>query len=353
MSADEAPPRLPLALTMGDPAGVGPDIAILAWLRRDSEGLTPFALYGDPGVIAARATSLGVSIEIAEIDSLTDAHRAFARALPVINVPVAADVAAGKPDSANAKAVIAAIDSAVAAVASGDAAAIVTNPIAKAVLYAAGFSHPGHTEYLAELASRHWRGQPHKPVMLLVAETADVTLRVVPMTIHVPLRAVPALVTSETIVETATTLAASLARDFAIGRPRIAIAGLNPHAGEGGAIGAEDRDIIAPAIAELRALGLDVSGPHSADAMFHAAARATYDAAIAMYHDQALIPIKTLAFDDGVNDTLGLPFIRTSPDHGTAFDIAGTGRASPSSLIAALKLADRMARRRAKTTAPP
>jgi 4-hydroxythreonine-4-phosphate dehydrogenase len=231
----------------------------------------------------------------------------------------------------------------VLAVLRGDARAVVTNPISKSVLQAGGFAHPGHTEFLGALAEAHFGIAQAKPVMLL----ASAELKVVPLTVHIPLSRVASEISIEAIVETASILNLTLARDFGIARPRIAVAGLNPHAGEQGTIGLEDTEIIAPAIAALVSLGLDVTGPHSADTLFHAAARETYDAVLAMYHDQALIPIKTLAFDSGVNVTIGLPFVRTSPDHGTAFSIAGTGRARPLSLIEALRLADTLSRRRA------
>ncbi|MFN0219142.1 MAG: 4-hydroxythreonine-4-phosphate dehydrogenase PdxA [Hyphomicrobium sp.] len=348
---DRGGSRRPIGLTMGDPAGVGPDLAIEAWVGREAAGLSPFLLYADPDLIAARAADLGMKCPVAVVTDAGEAAGVFATRVPVMTVKLAAPSRAGKPDSANAGAVIAAIDRAVEDVATGRISAVVTNPIAKSVLYAAGFKHPGHTEYLGELAARFWPGAPSRPLMMLSVETEDVTLRVAPLTIHVPLRDVPALVTANRIIETARTLATALKRDFGLATARIAVAGLNPHAGEDGAIGTEDRDVIAPAIERLKAEGLSVTGPHSADTMFHATARRNYDAAIAMYHDQALIPIKSLAFDAGVNVTLGLPFIRTSPDHGTAFDIAGTGRASPSSLIAALKLARRMAARRAQVSA--
>jgi 4-hydroxythreonine-4-phosphate dehydrogenase len=268
----------------------------------------------------------------------------------VVPIPLARPVEPGRPDPANGAAVIAAIEQATAAVVRGEAAAVVTNPIAKGVLYKAGFTHPGHTEFLADLASRLVGNGPWRPVMLLASDE----LRVVPLTIHIPLAEVPKALSQELIVETACILNDALVRDFGLGverRPRIAVTGLNPHAGEDGAMGTEEQTIIAPAIASLRQQGLDVTGPHPADTLFHAEARAGYDAVIAMYHDQALIPIKTLAFDRAVNVTLGLPFVRTSPDHGTAFDIAGTGKASAASLSAALDLAAQMAANRAKAAA--
>jgi 4-hydroxythreonine-4-phosphate dehydrogenase len=265
-----------------------------------------------------------------------------AAALPVRHIPASAPVVAGRPDALNAPSVIQAIEDAAQDVAFGHALALVTNPIAKHVLYGAGFQHSGHTEFLAELASRFVPSRRWVPVMMLASDV----LRVVPLTVHVPIAAVPGTITRELLLAGARITHEALQRDFAIPAPRIVVAGLNPHAGEAGSIGREEVDVLAPAIAELSAEGLAVSGPYSADSLFHAAARARFDAAITMYHDQALIPLKTLAFDTGVNVTLGLPFVRTSPDHGTAFDIAGTGDASPSSLIAALRMAATMAERR-------
>jgi 4-hydroxythreonine-4-phosphate dehydrogenase len=334
---------MPLALTMGDPAGIGLEIALKAWQARTAENLAPFCLYGNAAALTARAREHSLDVPVAVISNPSEAAHHFARALPVVDVPLAVPAIAGQPSSRNAAAVISAISRAVADAAAGRVRAVVTNPVSKAVLYDAGFMHPGHTEYLAALADEHWPGQQHQPVMMLACGA----LKVVPLTIHVALSKVPALVTADLIVSTARIVAAALKRDFAIPSPRIAVAGLNPHAGEDGSIGTEDRDVIAPALRALIADGISVTGPHPADTLFHAAARATYDAVIAMYHDQALIPIKTLAFDEGVNVTLGLPFVRTSPDHGTAFDIAAKGIASPLSLIEALKLADQMSRRRA------
>lgn len=325
-----------LALTIGEPAGIGPDITIAAWQGRAENQIPPFYLLGNAEFIRRRAQSLGIDIAVAEVEP-QDAARIFTRALPVVNIGEVPAARPGRPDTTSAPIAIAAIRRAVADVTAGLATAVVTNPIAKSVLYDAGFTHPGHTEFLAELA-RHDNRTP-LPVMLLWSPT----LAVVPVTIHVPLREAIAQLTSELIVATSRILVADLIARFGIARPRLAIAGLNPHAGEGGSLGHEDQAIVAPAVATLCAEGIDARGPLPADTMFHAAARQTYDCAVCMYHDQALIPIKTLAFDDGVNVTLGLPFIRTSPDHGTAFDIAGTGRANPSSLIAALRLAARMA----------
>ncbi len=325
-----------LALTIGEPAGIGPDITIAAWRRRMEDRLPPFYLLGNAGFIQRRAEILGADIAVATVEP-EQAADAFAQALPVVPLDEAPTARPGQPDATSAGTAIASIRRAVADVCAGRASAVVTNPIAKSVLYDAGFTHPGHTEFLAELAA-DGGAVPH-PVMLLWSPM----LAVVPVTIHVPLREAITQLTSDLIVATARIVVADLIRRFGIARPRLAVAGLNPHAGEGGALGSEDQAVIAPAVATLRAEGIEARGPLPADTMFHPAARRTYDCALCMYHDQALIPIKTVAFDDGVNVTLGLPFIRTSPDHGTAFDIAGTGRANPSSLIAALRLAARMA----------
>jgi 4-hydroxythreonine-4-phosphate dehydrogenase len=329
---------LPLLLTMGDPAGIGPEIATRAWLERERQDLPAFAYVGDPGDLRARAVACGLDIR-AEPSKPEAAAALFADALPVIAVPLARPSRPGRAEPANAPCVIKCIETAVALIHDGRAAGLITNPIHKAGLYGAGFDYPGHTEFLGALAQQAW-GRPVRPVMMLACDE----LRVVPVTIHVPLAAVPGALTRELIVETGRIVARELKERFAIATPRLALSGLNPHAGEDGALGSEERTIIAPAIDRLRADGIDASGPYPADALFHEAARQRYDAALAMYHDQALIPIKTLAFDRAVNVTLGLPFPRTSPDHGTAFDIAGTGRASAKSLIEAIKLAGRLAR---------
>ena len=333
----------PITVTMGDPAGIGPDISLMAWLRRDAERLPPFAFLGDAALLRARAAQLGLDVPIAVIGAFGEASGAFPNALPVLPCPLALEVSAGKPTSEAASTIISSIERGVALALDGNAAAVVTNPIAKHILAKAGFQHPGHTEFLGALAQA--RGLPATPVMML----CGAGLRVVPVTIHIPLAAVPAALTSDLIIETTRVTARDLQRYFGIAQPRLAITGLNPHAGEDGMLGHEDQAVIVPAIEALRREGLRVTGPHPADALFHARARANYDAVLAMYHDQALIPLKTLAFDEGVNVTLGLPFIRTSPDHGTAFDIAGTGKARPDSLIAALHLAAAMAGEVART----
>lgn len=339
---------VPLAVTMGDPAGIGPELTVRAWTRRASDGLAPFVYVGNGDHLEATARALGVSLSIRRVASFAEVAGEHGPVLPVLDIALAAPVVPGRPAAANGTAVIAAITRAVEAVVAGDAAAVVTNPIAKSVLYAAGFAHPGHTEFLADLARRLVPGAPSDPVMMIASDE----LNVVPLTIHVPLAEVPQAITRDAILRTARIMHQALHRDFGIARPRIAVTGLNPHAGEDGSMGTEDRDIIAPAIAILRGEALDVTGPHPADTLFHAGRRASYDAVLGMYHDQVLIPVKTLAFDTGVNVTLGLPFVRTSPDHGTAFDIAGKGLASPGSLIAAMKLAARMAGRRRAAKAP-
>ena len=326
-----------LALTAGDPSGIGPDIAIQTWLMRRDENVPPFLLLADPDQIASRAKLLGVRIAIAGA-SLDDASDLFGDALPIAALDNPFVDTPGASSTGNAPGIIESIDRAVAMAIDCRADAVVTLPIAKKTLYDAGFPHPGHTEYLEPLARDAAPGD-HRAVMMI----AGPDLRTVPVTIHIPVAEVARQLTTKRIVEITQTTARDLTTRFGMDRPRLAIMGLNPHAGEGGSIGREDIEVILPAVEQLRHEGLAVSGPHPADTMFHPRARATYDVAICMYHDQALIPAKALAFDSAVNVTLGLPFIRTSPDHGTAFDIAGTGKARPDSLIAALKLARRLA----------
>jgi 4-hydroxythreonine-4-phosphate dehydrogenase len=328
-------PVLPLAMTMGEPAGIGPELALRAWRELAGEG-PPFFVIADPAALRDLARRLAFPVPLA-IVTPGEAVGAFDRALPVVPLSVPAAAAPGRPDGAFAAATIQSIERAVRYVHSGEAGAVVTNPIAKHVLYEAGFEFPGHTEFLGRL-SEQW-GARAQPVMMLWSPE----LSVAPVTIHIPLADVPAALTRDLIVSTARIVATDLRKRFGIARPRLAVAGLNPHAGEGGAMGREEVETIVPAIAQLRAEGIEAAGPYPADTMFHAAARSRYDVALAMYHDQGLIPIKTLAFDKGVNVTLGLPFVRTSPDHGTAFDIAGKGLANPASLIEALRLAARLA----------
>ncbi len=332
----------PLALTLGEPAGIGPDISLAAWRRRRELQLPCFYLIGDPDFIARRARLLGLDIPVDAVGP-REAAGVFARALPVVPLDVAVTAEPGHADASSAPAAIGAIRRAFDDVMKGEAAAMVTNPVAKAVLYRAGFPDPGHTEFLGRLASE-WISKPVHPVMMIWSEE----LAVVPVTVHLPLSAVTSGLSTALIVEVGRIVASDLVTRFKIARPRIAVAGLNPHAGENGTLGGDDAAVIAPAVRQLVADGIDARGPFPADTMFHAAARARYDVALCMYHDQALIPVKTLAFDHAVNVTLGLPFVRTSPDHGTAFDIAGTGQASAESLIAAIRLAARLA----KTAAP-
>lgn len=328
----------PLALSLGEPAGIGPDITLAAFAARAARQVPAFQVAGDPGLLAARARMLGWTVQLA-VCAPEEASAAFAAGrLPVLDTGIAATAAPGRPDAASAASVRASLDAALDLVIAGRAAALVTNPLAKSVMYTAGFGFPGHTEYLAHRAAAG-RDDPPRAVMMIWSEL----LAVVPATIHVPLAAVPGLLSVDLLVETGRIVAGDLARRFGLARPRLAFAGLNPHAGEDGTLGREDLEIIAPAVAALAAEGLDVRGPLPADTLFHPEARAGYDVAIGMYHDQVLVPAKTLAFHDGVNVTLGLPFIRTSPDHGTAFALAGTGAADPSSLIAALRLARRLA----------
>lgn len=328
---------LPLAVTFGEPAGIGPDITLKAWLQRAPEKMAPFYLVADPDFIARRARRLDLDVPITVVAPEASA-RAFPTHLPIVPIDLPATAEPGVPDASSAPAALASIQQAVEHVLRGHAAAVVTNPVAKSVLYRDGFTEPGHTEYLARLASE-LTGRPAHPVMMLWAPE----LAVVPVTVHLPLRDVPGTLTRELLVETGRIVARGLSARFGIAHPRLVAAGLNPHAGEDGALGPEDRDVVAPAVERLRDEGIAIRGPLPADTLFHAAARSAYDAALCMYHDQALIPIKTLAFDHAVNVTLGLPFVRTSPDHGTAFDLAGSGNASASSLIAALRLAARLA----------
>lgn len=334
---DDRPKRLPpLAVTMGDPAGVGGEIMLKAWLARGT-GIPGFFAIDDSRRLRRMAADMGLKAPVEVISDPAQAPEIFPHAVPVLEIPLPVPAIPGSLDPANAPAVRGSIEQAVALVSQGRASAVVTNPIHKSCLYAAGFDYPGHTEYLAALVK-----SPTPPVMMLLCEQ----LRVVPVTIHVSLAEVLRTLDTESIRITAEITAAALKTDFGIARPRLAVAGLNPHAGEDGAMGNEEAEIIAPAIAALKAAGIDAVGPLPPDTMFTPRARPTYDAAICMYHDQALIPLKALDFDGGVNVTLGLPIVRTSPDHGTALDIAGKGVAAPGSLIAALKLAAEMAEHR-------
>jgi len=335
-AARAAPP--PLAVSVGEPAGIGAEVVAMAWTRRVEAGLPAFYLLADPAFVADRLARAGLAVPVAVVAPDRAADH-FAAALPVVPVGAAMGDRPGRPDPSDAAAVIAAIETAVAHVRDGLAGAVVTAPIQKSNLYAAGFGFPGHTEFLGALAARHWPGEPCDPVMML----AGPELSTVPVTVHVALKDVPGLLTRERIVAVGRVVARDLVRRFGIADPRIAVAGLNPHAGEDGTMGREDLEVVGPAVADLRALGIRASGPHPADTLFHRRARAGYDVVLGMYHDQVLIPVKTIAFDETVNVTLGLPFVRTSPDHGTALDIAGRGIADPSSMVAAIALAGRMA----------
>lgn len=330
-----AGPTAPLALSMGEPAGVGPEVIAKAWSALRAEGPV-FAVIGDAALMRAQ----GQPVEA--ILSLADAAGVFGRAIPVLDTPLPASVTPGRPEAANAGAVADWIEQAVGLALSGEASGVVTAPIAKAPLYAAGFRFPGHTEFIAELTADVPFAGTRGPVMMLTARD----LRACLVTIHAPLAEVPELVTVERVSRTARVVHEAMRRDFGIDAPRLALAGLNPHAGESGSIGLEEIEVLIPAAAALRAEGIDISDPRPADTLFHDAARATYDAVLCLYHDQALIPVKTLDFWGGVNTTLGLPVVRTSPDHGTGFDIAGRGVARADSLIAAVRLAGEMAGKR-------
>lgn len=333
----------PLALTMGEPAGIGGEIALKSWLERANKGVPPFYLIDDPERLEALIARLGWSAPIQPVSRPEEAPDVFAHALPVLVHRLPRQPVPGTPQPDNAATVVSAIDLAVEHVQAGQAEAVVTNPIHKKTLLDAGFNHAGHTDYLAELA-----GEPARAVMMLACSA----LRVVPVCVHMSLRDSIEALTIDNIVESTRITAQSLKSDFGISQPHMALTGLNPHAGEGGAMGLEEIDIIRPAIERMKREGLSVRGPEPADTLFHDRARTGYDAAICMYHDQALIPIKTLDFHGAVNITLGLPFVRTSPDHGTAFEIAGTGVANETSLIAALRMANAMGRRRRGAAQP-
>jgi 4-hydroxythreonine-4-phosphate dehydrogenase len=327
----------PIALTMGDPAGIGGELTLRIWLALRGTGPCLVAL-DDPERLTVLARTLGLDVPVRIVDRASDAVAVFPDALPVLPVRLPEAAIPGRPNPANAAAVVTSIERATGLCLSGEASAMVTNPINKAALYQAGFHYPGHTEFLAALT-----GAVGQQIMML----ASPHLKVVPVTVHASLRASIAMLTTRMIIDAARTTATALRRDFGLVSPRLAVAGLNPHAGEQGALGDEETALIQPAIDTLRAEGIDVSGPWPPDTMFTPAARRRYDVAICMYHDQALIPLKTLDMDHGVNVTLGLPIVRTSPDHGTAYDIAGKGLADPSSLIAAIALAAELANSRA------
>lgn len=323
---------------MGEPAGIGPDLALQAWSGRKVLGLPPFYMRGDISLLYSRAKKLGLNLPIEET-SPESAAEIFHKALPVVQTGPALADRPGEEQDETGSSVVAAIEESVADIARGDAAGIVTLPINKSALYRTGFSFPGHTEFLGMLAERHWPGTRARPVMMI----AGPELMVVPVTIHIPIRDVPGSLNEELIVETAVITARDLRERFGFASPRLALCGLNPHAGENGTMGTEDRDVIFPAVERLKAMGIDASGPHPADTLFHPPARRTYDCALGMYHDQVLVPAKTIGFDDSVNVTLGLPFVRTSPDHGTAYGLAGKGTARVDSFAAALRMADALA----------
>ena len=326
----------PLIVSLGDPAGVGPEIVVKAWETLRDAG-PAFVVVGDR---AALETAGAPSIQTVEAPDASG----FSEALPLIDLPLDVAAVPGEPTSNAAPRVIEWIQTATAFVLSGVASGLVTAPIAKSYLYAAGFKFPGHTEFLGELAPPPDAGDGVGPIMMLTARDLRVSL----VTIHEPLAKVPSLLTIERIVNAGLVTAAALRRDFVVERARVAVCGLNPHAGEDGALGREEVDIVRPAVAALRARGIDATGPHPSDSLFHEEARGRYDAALCLYHDQALIPVKMLDFWGGVNVTLGLPIVRTSPDHGTGFDIAGKGVAKPDSLIAAIRLAAEIAANRAR-----
>lgn len=330
----------PLAVSLGDPAGVGPELIAEAWVRREAERLPPFLVAGGAGVLREAAARRGIDLPVERIGDPFAAVDVFDRALPVLPAAADASYRPGEPDDDGARLALASLELAATLAVEGHASALVTGPIAKAELAAIGFAFPGQTEYVADAS----RVPADDAVMML----AGPQLRTVPMTVHCALAEVPGLLSIPLIHRRATIVARALERDFGIAAPRIAICGLNPHAGEKGRMGREEIEIVEPAIAALRADGIDATGPHPADTLFAPHKRASYDVAIAMYHDQALVPLKTLDFDQGVNVTLGLPVVRTSPDHGTAFDIAGNGIATPSAMIAAIRMAGEMAARRAQ-----
>ena len=334
----------PLAVSLGDPAGIGPEVILKAWAAANSAQLQPFVVCGGASVLRGRAELLGWDCPIVEVDRFADGSGAFADSLPVLRIgETHAEDSAGKPDDNGARLALASLDRGIDLALSGEALALVTAPVAKAALNAIGHDFPGQTEYLATRSGL----QADRAVMML----AGPSVRTVPLTVHCALADVPRRLTTDLILTRARIAAASLTRDFAIEHPRLAVTGLNPHAGEDGTFGSEERDIIEPAIERLRDEGLAVSGPHAADALFAPHKRNGFDVAICMYHDQALIPVKALDFDQGVNVTLGLPFVRTSPDHGTAFDIAGRGIADPGAMIAALQMAQSCAANRSRRSA--
>ncbi|MET1415124.1 4-hydroxythreonine-4-phosphate dehydrogenase PdxA [Roseibium sp. HPY-6] len=330
--------KKPVAVSMGEPAGIGPELALLAWADRKPLKLPPFYIRADVSLLRQRAKTIGRKVPL-EVCAPEEAPSVFRKSLPVVQTGSQLSDKPAIEQEDTAGSVVSSIEQCVEDVKDGIASSLVTNPINKAALYKTGFSFPGHTEFLGALAAQHWPDKPAKPIMMI----AGPDLMVIPVTIHIPLKDVPDSLSEDLIVETVQIAAHDLKTRFGYAQPRIAVCGLNPHAGENGAMGSEDRDIIAPAIQKLRSFGIDATGPHPADTLFHPPARQTYDCAIGMYHDQVLVPAKTIGFDDSVNVTLGLPFVRTSPDHGTAYGLAGTGKARIDSFTASLRLAHALA----------
>lgn len=333
----------PLAISLGDPAGIGPELIALAWMARAQHDLSPFVVTGGADVLRQAAQSRGLTMPVVCVEDAGEANDAFAEGLPVLADAGDGSFTPGTPSVAGARLALNSLTRATQLALAGEVAALVTAPVAKAQLAAIGFAHPGQTEFLA-----HACGVAEEDAVMMLAGPS---LRTVPLTIHIPLAQVPAAVTQDLILRRCRVIAAALRRDFGLENPHLALAGLNPHAGEKGRMGDEEERVIAPAIAALQAEGINASGPHPADTLFAPHKRGSYDVAVAMYHDQALVPLKTLDFDNGVNMTLGLPIIRTSPDHGTAFDIAGKGLARPASLLAAIRMAAQAAAFRAKAAA--
>lgn len=328
-------PRLkPIAVSMGEPAGIGPELALMAWARRKPLGLPPFYVRGDRNLFIERARTIGMKPQ-ADVCAPEEAAGVFQKGLPIVQTGETLSDHPGVEQNEAAHSVVQSIKKCVEDVRNGLATGIVTSPINKAALYRTGFSFPGHTEFLGSLAAEHWPGESTRPIMMI----AGPDLMVVPLTIHIPIKDVPGALSEDLIVETAEIIANDLRDRFGYSNPRLAVCGLNPHAGEGGTMGTEDQDIIAPAIARLKTMGIEATGPHPADTLFHPPARKSYDCALGMYHDQVLVPAKTIGFDDSVNITLGLPFVRTSPDHGTAYGLAGTGTARIDSFAASLRMA--------------
>lgn len=330
---------LPLVVSLGDPAGVGPELIAAAWALRQELTLPPFVVAGGGSALVAAARTRGIELPVAPVAAPREAVKAFSTALPVLASGPDADFTPGDPGTGSARAALASLELATALVLGGAAGGLVTAPVAKANLAQVGFAFPGQTEYLA-----HACGVEEGDTVMLLAGPS---LKAVPLTVHIPLREVSVAVTQDLILRRCRVIARAMQSDFGLAAPRLAVAGLNPHAGEQGRMGGEEATVITPAIASLRAEGIDATGPHPADTLFAPHIRPTYDVAVAMYHDQALAPLKALDFDEGVNMTLGLPIVRTSPDHGTAFSIAGKGLARPQSLVAAIRMAAQAAAFRA------